>query len=554
VKVLIIDLNQESFQEKEFGYKGTLELGIDLHHQNKTYNKSLESSENLLVLGTGPFNFGGAHRGVFVFRSPLHGGLHSSTLGDVGTYLKKAGYQALVIQGRVKKPHFLMVKNGEIKLKESKFTSNIFDQEKILYKQIKSWYGEENYRICLTGQLAQKLPYGAVLSSKPDQLGIGFSAAGRGGSGSVLAQAHGLVGISIGGSKKVSQENFPAKSQKVLEETEKYRQQGTFKSNFSTFKENLIAFNWTNFQYDPDQRNQFHRQYVLNQFLKELDLDCETCGEQCPAACRKLEKGQRVDYETFQGVGPFLGIFNRQLARKLDYKVDILAVDAIYVGFVFGAIMEAGAKGKIDLEKQFGIDQKPVWDLDKFDQKSSEINYQAALQLFDQLADNDLFHQRLSSMVKKLGIEEEAFYMDYGQEFDMVPNFYWSLGLVLPIIMPGKYFSDYSSQVASPEKYGRFCAQKTKREFILDDLGICRFQRKWLDLEKIVPDGYWTRANKNMKKLVSYRQKADAVQNFWASDKLKQSMNKLITESGREYYLETYWRKWKKSYNKNLNI
>ena len=50
----------------------------------------------------------------------------------------------------------------------------------------------------------------------------------------------------------------------------------------------------------------------------------------------------------------------------------------------------------------------------------------------------------------------------------------------------GKYYMVYSNDFIPPRELGRKCAQRLKKELILDNLGICRFHRGWA--EELLPE------------------------------------------------------------------
>ena len=68
----------------------------------------------------------------------------------------------------------------------------------------------------------------------------------------------------------------------------------------------------------------------------------------------------------------------------------------------------------------------------------------------------------------------------------MVPNQYWVAGTLVPMAIIGKYYMVYSNEFIPPRELGRRCADRLKKELILDNLGICRFHRGWA--EELLPE------------------------------------------------------------------
>ena len=59
-------------------------------------------------------------------------------------------------------------------------------------------------------------------------------------------------------------------------------------------------------------------------------------------------------------------------------------------------------------------------------------------------------------------------------------------GVLVPMAIMGKYYMIYSSEFISPRTLGRMCAERMKKELLLDNLGICRFHRGWA--EELLPE------------------------------------------------------------------
>ncbi len=75
------------------------------------------SEENVIVIATGPLTGTGApcsSHFVLASRSPLTGGVtYSECGGNFGLYLKKAGYDGLIIKGKCEKPSWIEIRNDK---------------------------------------------------------------------------------------------------------------------------------------------------------------------------------------------------------------------------------------------------------------------------------------------------------------------------------------------------------------------------------------------------------------------------------------------------------
>ena len=545
MRVLFVDVEKEESRIEEINDEkilGPLDLGIHLHKNvYKSYEKDVYDPSNVVIIGTGPLNYAGAQRGVVVFRSPLHGGIHSSVLGDFGEYIKRAGYDAIVIEGKAKTSKIVFIYDDKVEFLDSELPENIFEKEKELYEKFSEY---KNIRVLLTGKAAVT-DYACLVSSKPGRIGVVPCVAGRGGAGSVLYKAHNIVGIVIGGSKEIEIQEYNV--QKVVESTKKYRESGTFYANYPHLQDKIVALNWQVTLQDKEARLKFYEKFVKDILLRDYSFMSDTCGERCPAACKKIENDIKLDYEPVNGLGPFVGIFDRNKIRELVHYVDSLGFDAIYLGFVLGFLMEAASEGAISLEN------KPVIKFEEYNEDYSEVNYRAVKEIIEKLLSGELPGCRIRKLIEKIGMKDNAFYVPLGDEYDMTPNFYWTLGLILPIAMFGKYYSDYHTVVKSPEEYAKICAERTIKEYLLDNLGVCRFHRAWVESE-IFKDEWLSIAKEWIKELLEYRKLAGADPNPWESARVISVVSKLFEENNSEWKdkIEDYWNIWKEQYYKEF--
>lgn len=72
-------------------------------------------------------------------------------------------------------------------------------------------------------------------------------------------------------------------------------------------------------------------------------------------------------------------------------------------------------------------------------------------------------------------------YSAFGRRGWMVPNQYWTPGILSPMPIIGKYDMYYRSDFVPPRLLGRKNAERFQAELILDNLGICRFHRGWAE-------------------------------------------------------------------------
>ncbi len=556
MKTLFVNAAEQEIWEEKIDneeIKGILDLGIYLHTEKyKSYLHDVFSPKNALIVGAGPFNLPGTQRASFVFRSPIHGALHSSTMGDFGEYIKHTGYLAICFEGKAEGSVFVAIRHDKVEFFDIELQEDVFSVEKELYSKLKEFYDSSPFRVCLCGLGAKYTRYGCLVSSKPGKIGIIPDVAGRGGVGSVLYRAHGIVGFAVGGKEEVEilQNREIVKQQ--IEATKKYREFGTFKANYPHLKEKAFFANWQSVYLSPEKRMEIFSKYILEILLKGYSFSTETCGERCVAACKKYENSIKIDYEPMHGMGPFIGIYKREYVRELVHMIDSFGIDAIYAGAVLGTVFEALWRGEIKKE-EFSLVQTPCMNVEKPD---SEINYTVAKELLSKICKGecDVLGENLRRIAKAFNISHLAFYLPCGKEFDMTPNFYWSLGLFLPVAMHGKYFTDYHTVVKEPEEYAQTCAKRCVAEYLLDNLGICRFHRGWAE-KMLLENGHEEIAKQWISKLLHYKKLANVQPVFWESERTLDVVIALFREFGEgtwknvdETAAKEYWKRWSKEY------
>ncbi len=139
------------------------------------------SPENKLLLATGPLAGTGAQafsKWVAVAKSPLTGTFsRSSGGGDFGAWLKWAGFELMIVEGRAPQPVYLHVKDGRYEIRDA---ANIWgrttgEAQKILKKE----HGARARTVCIGPAAERLVRFAPIISDR--------RAAGRGGMGTVMA-------------------------------------------------------------------------------------------------------------------------------------------------------------------------------------------------------------------------------------------------------------------------------------------------------------------------------------------------------------------------------
>jgi glyceraldehyde-3-phosphate dehydrogenase (ferredoxin) len=374
---------------------------------------------------------------------------------------------------------------------------------------------EGEYRAFAVGPAAAATDFGAIVSA-PVQAGKASAVdtwAGRGGMGSKMLQEHGIAAVVYGGTvidedfrdRKVADEWFEAKYEQKLavkdfEATTKYRFDpkfetgGTLGVNYATLGGRMIAFNYRTNLWPEAERKDMHKRLVVDHYLKQFNEETiatksqSTCGEPCSAVCKKLRGDFKKDYEPYQALGPLCGIFDQRAAERLNRAADSAGFDAISLGGVLAWMMDCLDSGEL-APAELGVTRKPRWALEGFDPVADSMhNAELGVELVDSilgrkgmvdLSEGTRKWGRSVKRAKGSRILDRFVYTANGRRGWMVPNQYWTPGVLAPMAMMGKYYMHYGSEFMPPRELGRLCAERLRKELAMDNAGLCRFHRAW---------------------------------------------------------------------------
>ena len=154
------------------------------------------SPENVLVFALGPMTgtgMPGAPRNCVGAKSPLTGGFAKSEVGGFwGHELKRAGFDAVVVEGKAEKPVYLWVHDGEAEIRDA---SQMWGKTVLeAHDAIEGELGQRFIRTALIGPAGEKMARVACVINDLR------NAAGRGGLGAVMGSKN-LKGIAARGRK-----------------------------------------------------------------------------------------------------------------------------------------------------------------------------------------------------------------------------------------------------------------------------------------------------------------------------------------------------------------
>ena len=528
LKTLIVDASTGYYRvrrDRVGDFFGPVDLG--LHLANRL--NSLNIGAGLLAGSILP----GSNRLIVNGLSPCWGGFYVSSMGGAALVFDNLGVNMVSIVGRAPTPSILALNRThgeeiEVALLPVDVAA-VWRREPggvyALMAEVLDRCGERyatDPRVLAVGPAAQVTDFGAIASAPVvrGELTAVDTWAGRGGFGSKLLQEHGVAAVIFGGTyadddfrdRTVADGWFQAKYQRKLlakdiEATLKYRFDpafdtgGTFGVNFATLGGRVMAFNYRSIWMTEAERIELHQQLIVDHYLRQFNEETiktksfKTCGEPCPAVCKKMHGEFKKDYEPYQTMGPLCGIFDQRAAERLNRHADTLGFDAISVGGVLSWLMECLADGAL-APADLGVSQKPVFTVPGFAvETDSAHNAELGVALLDAIVERrgllDLregaraWGRRLARD-RGRAVVDGFLYTAHARRGWMVPNQYWSPGVLSPMAIMGKYYNHYGPEFLPPRELGRRNAQRLVGELVMDNLGMCRFHRQWA--EEMLPE------------------------------------------------------------------
>lgn len=527
-RVLLVDVATGFYKTKKYGfdrYFGPVDLGIHLAEKYRSLN-----------FGVGIFAgsiFPGSNRMVVTGFSPCWQGYYISSMGGAGLVFNNLGVNMLSLVGKAPVPSVIYLNRNhgeEIEVEVvpvdaeaiwSEGRTGVYSLTDRVYEMFGVRY-EKDPRILATGPAALHTDMGGIMSVPIMKGKISYvdTWAGRGGFGSAMVREHGIVAVIYGGTAAdedfrdhtVADEWFKNKynlrlMQKDLEVTTKYRYDekfdtgGTFGVNYATMGGRIMAFNYRTIYQTEEERTALHQKFIVGHYLKQFNEETiatrqqATCGEPCAAVCKKMNGAYKKDYEPYQTMGPLCGIFDQRAAEKLNHHCDAMGFDAISGGGVLAWLMDLLESGVLTPE-ELGVARMPRWDTASFDLVNDSMhNAELGCELIDAILERrgilDFREgvrkwSRIHSREKGTPLHDRLVYIAFSRRGWMVPNQYWVSGALAPMAIMGKYYMIYSFDFVPPRTLGRMCAERMKKELILDNLGICRFHRGWA--EELLPE------------------------------------------------------------------
>lgn len=356
-KVLRVDLTQrrvwtqepdERFYRTYLGGEGF--IGYYLLTEQRAGVDPL-GPENRLVFAPGvvtgaPVPGSGRH-GVGA-RSPLTGGFAASEAGGFwGVELKRAGYDAIVVEGQADRPVYLWVHDGEVEIRDAAHLWGKTTGE--VQELIRTEMGDRAIRVAQIGPGGEnQVLYACIINDLKD-------AAGRGGMGAVMG-AKRLKAIAVRGHhapEVADRERLTALSRWFVEDWEAAKRPmyelGTA-GGLSSFNEigNLPTFNFREGQFAGAHK-------ISGEAMRDTVLiDRDACFA-CPVRCKRVVRTEGrfgndpayggPEYETLGALGSICGVDDLAAIAYGNQLCNAYSLDTISTGMSIGFAMECFEAG-----------------------------------------------------------------------------------------------------------------------------------------------------------------------------------------------------------------
>ena len=528
LKVLLVDAGSGYYRVQRYrlgDFFGPVDLGLHLDGRHRSLN-----------IGTGLLAgsiFPGSNRLIFSGFSPCWRGFYVSSMGGAGLVFDNLGLNMVSIVGRAPSPAILYLNRShgeevEVLLEPLELGRVFREGRGGFYSLLDHTFArfgqryETDPRILAVGPAALATDFGAIGSAPivNGKLTPVDTWAGRGGLGSSLAGEHGIAAIIYGGTfldedfrnREVADKWFQERYQKKVaakdfEATTKYRFDpkfgtgGTFGVNYASIGGRLLAFNYRTIYMEEAERRGLHERFIRDHYLKQFNEESiqgrqqATCGEPCVAVCKKMNGEFKKDYEPYQALGPLCGVFDQRAAESLVRAADAGGFDAIGAGGVVAWLLECLDR-KLLLPEELGVKDTPVFAPEGFAvERDSAHNARLGVELLRSILEKrgllDL-SEGPRKLARRLSRTRGREMLDlllvsaFGRQGWMVPNQYWTPGVLAPMAVVGKYYMYYGEDFLPPRRLGQLNAARLKQELVMDNLGICRFHRAWA--EEMLPE------------------------------------------------------------------
>lgn len=311
-------------------------------------------ADNLLIFAAGLLTgtaLPGTGRHAVGGKSPLTGALGSCEAGGWwGAELKRAGFDAVVIQGKAETPVYLWIRDGAVEIRDAAPLWGKLTAE--AQEMIQQELGDEKIRVAQIGPAGENLVRFAAVMHDINR------AAGRSGMGALMGSKN-LKAVAVRGTTNVGVEN-----KALLQTVQKW-----VNANYKSMMGWAIAAGTSgSVQFNHDAGATAINNYRDGVFAGIENLDAssffpillrerDTCNK-CPVRCKLIvEKEGHIDgryggpeYESIGALGPLCKVNDPIAVAKANELCAAYGLDTISTGGTIAFAMEAAEKNLLEGE------------------------------------------------------------------------------------------------------------------------------------------------------------------------------------------------------------
>jgi aldehyde:ferredoxin oxidoreductase len=346
-----VDEPPDSFYRKWIGGRGVI-----IHYLMNETPAQIDplGPENLLIFAPGLLTgtiLPGSGRHAVGGKSPLTGALASAEAGGWwGAECKRAGFDAIVIQGKASSPVYLWIKNGRVEIRDAQHLWGLKTGD--CQAEIHSELNDPKIRVAQIGPAGENSVRFAAVMHDVNR------AAGRSGMGAVMGSKN-LKAVAVRGSFKVGLADkelmrvttkwINANYKDVMDWAIQYGTSGSVQPNHDAG-----ATGVRNYQ---AARLEGIENLSAASIFDELVKDRDSC-DRCPVRCKlvvsrneEIEIDPRYggpEYESTAGLGPMCGVNDPVSVAKANEMCAAYGLDTISTGGVIAFAMNCVQNGLIE--------------------------------------------------------------------------------------------------------------------------------------------------------------------------------------------------------------
>ncbi|MBO4677547.1 MAG: aldehyde ferredoxin oxidoreductase family protein [Oscillospiraceae bacterium] len=377
-KLLFVDLTDRTCRVEKLSeadarnFIGGPALGAKILFDRMPAHTDVFAPESMIGFVTGPANGNAAFLGgryTVVSKSPVTDGWNdSSSGGNFGARLKKAGFDGVFVSGIAETPVYIYVEDGRAEIRDASHLWGLTTTptEKAIWEEV----GDPKAGIALIGPGGEHLSYMAAIMNDTHR------AAGRGGSGAVMGSkklkalvVRGSIATEVADKAKVVQVNKDTNEwmhgpvQPVFDLFTHYGTGGSYDSSVISGDGSVRNWRGTAAELTEEQLSALTSQ-VMDKLYRKKKFACNACPVGCGAIYSvnsekyDLSETGRPEYETMGMFGSIMLCSDPVILNECNWLCNEYGLDTISAGATIAWLADAYAHGEFSLEELDGVDLK----------------------------------------------------------------------------------------------------------------------------------------------------------------------------------------------------